>query len=82
MIDEPTEGLRAHVVKWRVDSEIARARVAILLVETEAEDRARISARVYVMGTGHRVRRNARGVEDEPAFGSNGWRFSSPDGAC
>ena len=57
MIDEPTEGLAPLlVVKVReLISEIARRRVAILLVEQKLKIALEISARVYVMGHGGMV---------------------------
>jgi branched-chain amino acid transport system ATP-binding protein len=54
MIDEPTEGLAPLIVRQVAEliAEIARRRVAILLVEQKLTIALEISARVYVMGHG------------------------------
>jgi branched-chain amino acid transport system ATP-binding protein len=57
MIDEPTEGLAPIIVQQVGDliAEIAKAGVAILLVEQKLSIALRISHRVYVMGHGRIV---------------------------
>ena len=57
MIDEPTEGLAPLIVKQvgELISQIARAGVAILLVEQKLSIALDISSRVYVMGHGRIV---------------------------
>lgn len=57
MIDEPTEGLAPKIIHQVGDliAEIARAGVAILLVEQKLSIALRIAARVYVMGHGEIV---------------------------
>ena len=57
MIDEPTEGLAPLIVKQvgELISQIARAGVAILLVEQKLSIALDISSRVYVMGHGQIV---------------------------
>ncbi|KAA2242370.1 ABC transporter ATP-binding protein [Salinarimonas soli] len=57
MIDEPTEGLAPLIVRQVGDliAEIARAGVAILLVEQKLSIALDISHRVYVMGHGRIV---------------------------
>ncbi|WP_420393671.1 ABC transporter ATP-binding protein [Acuticoccus sp.] len=57
MIDEPTEGLAPKIVHQVGDlmAEIARAGVAILLVEQKLSIALKIAARVYVMGHGEIV---------------------------
>ena len=57
MIDEPTEGLSPQMVQRVADllQEIARRRVAILLVEQKLAIALDIAHRVYVMGHGRMV---------------------------
>jgi branched-chain amino acid transport system ATP-binding protein len=57
MIDEPTEGLAPKIVAQVGDliAQIARAGVAILLVEQKLSIALRIATRVYVMGHGEIV---------------------------
>ncbi len=57
MIDEPTEGLAPKIVAQVGDliAEIARAGVAILLVEQKLSIALRIADRIYVMGHGEIV---------------------------
>jgi len=57
IIDEPTEGLAPKIVQQVGDmiADIARAGVAILLVEQKLSIALRIAARVYVMGHGEIV---------------------------
>ena len=57
MIDEPTEGLAPKIVHQvgELISEIAKAGVAILLVEQKLSIALKIAARVYVMGHGEIV---------------------------
>ncbi|HZV20980.1 MAG TPA: ABC transporter ATP-binding protein [Hyphomicrobiales bacterium] len=57
MIDEPTEGLAPLIVKQVAEliAEIARRRLAIILVEQKLSIALDISHRVYVMGHGHVV---------------------------
>lgn len=57
MIDEPTEGLSPQMVQRVADllQEIARRRVAILLVEQKLAIALDIAHRVYVMGHGQMV---------------------------
>ena len=57
MIDEPTEGLAPKIVAQvgELIAEIARAGVAILLVEQKLSIALKIAARVYVMGHGEIV---------------------------
>ncbi|SMX44281.1 ABC transporter ATP-binding protein [Actibacterium lipolyticum] len=57
IIDEPTEGLAPKIVHQVGDTiaEIAKAGVAILLVEQKLSIALRIAARVYVMGHGEMV---------------------------
>ncbi len=57
MIDEPTEGLAPKIVAQvgALIAEIARAGVAILLVEQKLSIALRIAVRVYVMGHGEIV---------------------------
>ncbi|UOM33019.1 ABC transporter ATP-binding protein [Acuticoccus sp. I52.16.1] len=57
MIDEPTEGLAPKIVQQvgGLIAEIAKAGVAILLVEQKLSIALKIAARVYVMGHGEIV---------------------------
>jgi branched-chain amino acid transport system ATP-binding protein len=57
IIDEPTEGLAPRIVQQVGDmiADIARAGVAILLIEQKLSIALRIAARVYVMGHGEIV---------------------------
>ncbi len=57
MIDEPTEGLSPQMVKRVAEllAEIARRKVAILLVEQKLTIALKISQRLYVMGHGRMV---------------------------
>lgn len=57
MIDEPTEGLAPRIVAQvgELIAEIAKAGVAILLVEQKLSIALKIAARVYVMGHGEIV---------------------------
>ncbi len=57
IIDEPTEGLAPKIVQQVGDmiAEIARAGVAIMLIEQKLSIALRIAARVYVMGHGEIV---------------------------
>lgn len=57
MIDEPTEGLAPRIVAQvgELLAEIARAGVAILLVEQKLSIALKIATRVYVMGHGEIV---------------------------
>ena len=57
MIDEPTEGLSPQMCQRVADllEEIARRKIAILLVEQKLTIAMKISTRVYVMGHGQIV---------------------------
>ena len=57
MIDEPTEGLAAKIVKQLAEllEEIAKRGLSILLVEQKLTIALKISQRLYVMGHGHIV---------------------------
>jgi branched-chain amino acid transport system ATP-binding protein len=57
IIDEPTEGLAPKIVQQvgEMIADIAKAGVAILLVEQKLSIALKIAARVYVMGHGNIV---------------------------